>query len=263
MDQFEVSGGAKKAFKKASQAVNKKAIKSLSNKVSPKNIKKITNKPQPSMVKKIVGKSVRGAKAVVGKSVEGAKTVVGKSVKGAKTFASTVFVADEVSNNRSIILFRLFMASIYFAAGIFVYYEIFYKYFKYLEDSHCKCATKDWKYYTLRFYFMYVLALYIANFISILFSLNDPRSFASYILDDVSQSRFAQFNLILSIFMIIVPNFYIQDLYSNDCECSEHVNRDIFEIVYMVALLLYAFIGLKVVVYVISTLLANVSRFIM
>lgn len=248
MNNSQLTGGAaKKIVSKLSKSVDKKsAMKKLSKskpKSMPKPAKKTTYKPKKSSSKKSSPKL---------QAVKSASQQFMNSLQSMNKSDETM--------ERTLLFFRFFMSSIYFGSAIFIYYQIFYKYFAYLEDINCNCAIRNWKYYTLRIYFMYMLALLISDFVSVLFNLNHPRTFSSYILDDVSQSRFAQFNMLLHVFMIIIANMYIQDLHSSQCECSEHLNRDIFTVISILELLVYAFLGLRVFIFLFSFVMGNISR---
>lgn len=252
MLNFEVSGGAKKAVRKLNKKfVNKAPVRKLvpsKQKIAPMLAKKTSFKPKPAFKHKSSFKPQSSKKTGIFKPAT-------------RTFKSSVYkTASPVVQNRTEMFFRFFMSSIYFAASAFIYYQIFYKYIAHLDEINCKCATDNWKYKTLRIYFIYMLSVLIADFVTLVFNVQNPRTFTSFILDDASQNTFAQFNVLLHVFMVIIANMYIQDLYDNNCECSESEKRDMFTIISVVELLIYALLGLRVFVFLFAYIVGQVSR---
>jgi hypothetical protein len=248
MTNFEIDGGAKKLVRKLAKTINKKTAKKKIASYKPKSLPKISK----SSTYKTPAKKMSVKPSLKKKMINSPSKNLFDNMP--------LFKNDDVTTQRTLLFFRFFMSSIYFGAAIFIYYQIFYKYFVYLEDINCNCATRNWKYYTLRVYFIYMIANLIADFAVILYDLNNPRTFSSYVLDDISNSRFVQFNALLHVFMIIIANLYIQDLYDAKCECSEHDNRDIFSIISILELFIYAFLGLRVFVLIFSYILGSISR---
>jgi hypothetical protein len=246
MSNFEISGGAKKAVKKLTKATSKKVLSSKKKLMTTKSSYKPKKNVYKTKTKSSVNKAPERKYSVL-------KPVTNK-------FTSSIYdSASKDVQDRTAMFFRLFMSSIYFAASTFIYYQIFYKYLVHLDEINCKCATNNWKYIVLRIYFIYVLSILIADFITLVININKPRTFSSYILDDVSQNKFAKFNVLLHIVMVIIANMYIQDLYSSNCECSEDERRDIFTIISVVELLIYALLGIRIFVFLFAYIMGKIS----
>lgn len=262
---IDLSGGAK--LKMKAKSSNKKIAKSL-KKIIPsmpkKKMPKLSKgkksksllKSAKGMVSSVVGKGKNAVSSVVGKSKNITKSVVNKGNSGIKSIMSSM--TDEVAMQRGRLINRLLISSIMFSMFIYIYYNIFYKYLVHLENINCQCSIKGWKYWWLRVYFIYIIALttsdFVNNMLQITYNTNLP-----YIYDfllDCSNYNFARFNIFLNIVSVIIANMYLQELNNTNCKCAEHESKDLMNIFYIIPLLFYAVFGFLIILSLGTTIIS-------
>lgn len=259
---IELTGGAKRKMKEKSS--NKKVDKYLKKKMP-----SLPKKKMPSLPKKKMPGMSKSAKSKKNKSLIGSAVGKGKDMtmsvvnKGQSVVSS---LSDEVAMKRGHLINRLLISSIMFSMFIYIYYNIFYKYLVHLENINCACSIRDWKYWWMRVYFIYIIALTTADFVNnilqITYNMNLP-----YIYDfllDCCNYNFARFNVFLNIVTVIIANMYLQQLNDENCQCAEHQSKDLMNIFYIIPLLIYAVFGFVFIIAmgttIISYTVGSVSR---
>lgn len=136
-----------------------------------------------------------------------------------------------VNNYTNMQLITLLMVQ---AIKVYLFYFVFYKYMKSLDQSECNCATKHKFHKYLKYFFFIMNGVIIYNIL-----LNVMRLFGIKIVTPLVVFVIQTLMVILSIISLIFVLIYLND--TNDCECAQNYNRNIL---YTFSVVLLTIIGI-------------------
>jgi hypothetical protein len=115
------------------------------------------------------------------------------------------------------------------AVKLYLFYFVFYKYMKSLDESKCECATKH-KFHKYLKYFFYIMNIVIIYNMLI----NIMRLFGFKVVTPLAVFVIQTLMVILSIISLIFVLFYLND--TEKCECAQQQDRNLLYIFSIIAL---------------------------